>query len=103
MNEVRTTLREVLRDGGVLTLSGGLYLPFDQKWTLATPCVVSPVPEDDGLPGLAKECGFEYALLMSAVIDIVENAKMQKRRIGEEELLEAFLYYYDHDAFLVWP
>jgi hypothetical protein len=42
----------------------------------------------------------KYALSLSQVGEIVENARDQRDGLTGEELLRAFLYYFDHDAFI---
>lgn len=42
------------------------------------------------------------ALRLADVEDIVANARAQKPAASEAELLEAFLYYYDNDAFITF-
>lgn len=46
------------------------------------------------------EQGLEYALGMDAVQDIVANAREQDPNVDLATLLKAFLFYYDHDAFM---
>ena len=63
---------------------------------------VPPELEDDpeaDLPTLARENGLGEILPVSVLQEIVTNAKLQKTSATDQELLEAFLFYYKHDAF----
>jgi hypothetical protein len=101
-----TTLGELLGEGDEgeeINVDQMLYLPFDRRWELDTPAVLSegdPDGEPDWLPPLALERGFEYALGTDAVSQVVSNALEQKPDASLETLLKAFLFYYDNDAFI---
>src|SRR5258708_1818281 len=86
-----------------------LYLSSIEKWNLDTPAAVlrseevPPELEDDpeaGVPHFAKEHALTRALPVATVKEVVRNALAQKPTADMPELLDAFLYYYDHDAFI---
>lgn len=56
--------------------------------------------EEDELPKAAIENHFIYTLDIRSIQLIVENAKRQKQNISDDDLLKAFLFYYDHDAYM---
>jgi hypothetical protein len=55
-----------------------------------------------GMPDIAKEKDLMEALSVGQVQEIVANAKSQNANVSDERLLEAFLYYYDNDAFITF-
>jgi hypothetical protein len=96
------TLRQILRNQDCLDPGDFLFLPFDEVWKLETRCAVLHESDVDGLPQAAKDHGLGYAMGISAVQDVVWNAKAQDQSVTDSQLLEAFLFYYDHDAFIVF-
>jgi hypothetical protein len=107
---VITTLGDVLRDAEELDWRHALYLSLSEVRNEATPCAVIPPDESDNpddlrpddLPPFAKEHGLRYALGIAAVQDIIANARLQKPNADVGDLLTAFLFYFDHDAFIVF-
>ena len=86
--------------------SDALFLPEDEKWNLDTEGLICD-PNDvenasDEVPRAAKEHNLMDALSIQDIQDIVYNAKLQKETGSIDELLEAYLYYYDNDAFIEW-
>jgi hypothetical protein len=102
MNPV-SSVRKVLSDAESLRWSDALYLRLNEKWNLDSPCIVWD-PDDcesgDEVPQTAAAHNMRYALGIQDVQDIVRNARMQKPSCGVDVLFDAFLYYYDNDAFL---
>lgn len=86
--------------------SDALFLPEDEVWNLDTEgliCDPNDVEnESDEVPQAAKEHNLIDALSIQDIQDIVYNAKQQKENVSIDELLEAYLYYYDNDAFVEW-
>lgn len=86
--------------------SDALFLPEDEVWNLDTKgliCDPNDVEnESDEVPQVAKEHNLIDALSIQDIQDIVYNAKQQKENVSIDELLEAYLYYYDNDAFVEW-
>jgi hypothetical protein len=100
-----TTLGAVLREADSLDGTHALYLPFSEVWTEATPCAVldpggGEGPED--APPFARQYGLGYALGISAVQDIVSNARLQRPGVDTRDLVTAFLFYHEHDAFIAF-
>ena len=92
------TLGQVLEASSEFPSSCGLYLPVDEEWTAETRCVLATT-ESSKKEALPKNFGF--ALAMHQVQDVVLNLRLQaKDRASPEQLVESFLYYFDHDAFL---
>lgn len=86
--------------------SDALYLPEDEVWNLDTEGLICD-PNDvenecDEVPQVAKEHNLIDALSIQDIQDIVYNAKQQKENVSIDELLEAYLYYFDNDAFVEW-
>ena len=57
-------------------------------------------PDTD--PDFAIQNGLRYALSVQDVQDIVENAALQKRQLNLDDLVRAFNYYFEHDAFITF-
>lgn len=107
-----STLREVLKGIMVASTRCWLYLPEDEEWTLDSRAVVleseevSPGHEDDpnaGIPALAIQNKLVQVLPVGTVQDVVTNAREQRPKAAEGDLLTALLYYYDNDAFIDFP
>src|SRR4051794_16649868 len=117
MADTLKTLGDALRDVDAFDWKHAIYLPYSDawigsdgyiSWTASTPCAVLDPQESDSdkpddAPPFAKEHGFHYALGISAVRDIVANARLQQPHVDTEDLVEAFMHYFDHDAFIVFP
>ncbi|MNN82388.1 hypothetical protein D3C81_1993180 [compost metagenome] len=56
--------------------------------------------DEDDVPELAKDNDLIDALSIQTIQDIVNNAYEQKSNCTIEELLKAYLYYFDNDAFI---
>ena len=81
-----------------------LYLNFDAERGENTPCAILH-PEDSPDPGvidpqIAQKNSLRYALFIDALKDIIDNARQQKKDAGLTELLDAFNYYVEFDAFI---
>lgn len=84
--------------------SDALFLPEDEVWNKDTEGMVLD-PDDvesdeDDVPKGAKERNLMYALNIQTIQSIVHNVVMQKSKISIDELVEAYLYYYDNDAYI---
>lgn len=97
-----TTLGEILGNDSRFALGHFLYLPMDEVWQLETKCAVLAQSDLDGVPDVAQQNRLSYALGISAVQDIVANAREQNAGVTLAQLLQAFLFYYDHDAFITF-
>lgn len=79
-----------------------VFLPRGQSWNLDSPCVVWDADDlEDGhdVPAVAVRNGMEYVLGISALQDVVANARMQKD-CSLEDLFGAFIFYVQNDAFI---
>lgn len=84
--------------------SDALFLPEDEEWDFESRCMVLD-PDDvendeDELPQQAAEKNLMYALGIQTIQSIYKNIYEQKKDFLKEDLMEAFLYYYDHDAYI---
>jgi hypothetical protein len=105
---IMRTLREVILSVQKLP-SVWLFLPKEETWSLDSRALVAAMeevpPEDEdleeaGYPEAAKINNLMAALHIRGVEEVVFNARAQKPDATPEELFEAFLYYYDFDAFI---
>lgn len=84
--------------------SGWLYLP-ESQWTLDTQGIFAEYdkdadPADDPRPEVAKINGWQEVLDSDSIEDIVANAKDQLDSLTLEQLFDAFVYYFENDAFI---
>ena len=88
-----------------------LYLPMEKPWSLDSKCLVLeseevPPEEEDkpnaGIPQIAISMGMIQIMPITTVQDIIINAKEQSKTLSEKDFFEAFLYYYDNDAFMAF-
>ena len=96
-------LIDVLRNIESFEWANALFLPEDEIWCIATKCMIldpNDIEEDDEAPPIALEKGLNYALDVQSIQAIVKNLSEQKKDYTDEDLLEAFLYYYDNDAYI---
>lgn len=84
-----------------------LYLPKATSVSLATQCVVMEpleiAPDDDddaSIPDFAKKAAMKDVFPISTIAEIKHNLSAQVPYPTDEQHLEAFVYYYEHDAFL---
>lgn len=103
------TLSETLLSIETFSIKCWLYLPSEVSWTLDSPSLVleseevRPEQESDpdaGVPEIARQLNMMQALSIAEVQDAVANAKSQKPDVSVSELFDAFLYYYDNDAYM---
>ena len=99
-----TALRDVLTNASDFLWSDSLFLPDDEEWGPDTRVLIwdpNDVDSDeDEVPKIAEENGLFCSIGIQMVQQIVENAKQQLESCTAEQLLQAFLYYYDNDAFI---
>jgi hypothetical protein len=95
------TLGEALRVGEDLPFSHSLFLPLDVSWNATTPCAILNADhlDDPDQHPIAIEHGFRSVIGTNEIQDIVINAREQLSAATVEQLLEAFLFYIDNDAF----
>ena len=84
--------------------SDALYLPEDEIWNKDTEGMVldpdNVENDEDEVPKEAKEKNLIHALNIQIIQSIVDNSYQQKSKLSVEELVEAYLYYYDYDAYI---
>src|SRR5262249_16017233 len=105
MSASLTTLGRVLENVESFPWEHALYLPQGEAWSLGTRAMVLNPDDsdaDEGAPSEAQASGLVYALDLQSVRGVVDNARQQRPKATHEELLRAFLYYYDHDAFVLF-
>lgn len=97
--------RELIQLGDVLANpdqydpGDSLYLPMDEVWGLETRCEVMASSEsEERLENCSN--GLSYAIQMEGVQGVVANAREQLAAPAMLQLLEAFLFYCDRDAFI---
>ena len=103
-----TTLREFLSDPESIPDEYAFYYlsPEVSRWTLETKGVfsldsVNFAPDsDEHLPKEVKEDGWVSTLDKNIVEEIIFNAGEYKGERTLEELLQAFIFYYENDAFM---
>ena len=78
-----------------------LFLAPVPVLTLDTLALVVDLDEgEEELEAVESRTGFRYALGLRNVRQVVTNARLQRQRATSADLLRAFLYYLDHDAFI---
>ena len=80
-----------------------LFLPEDEVWDKNTKGMVldsDDVEEGDDFPKEAQKRKLMYVLGIQEIQAIMQNANQQKQNLSEGELVEAFLFYYDNDAYI---
>lgn len=96
------TLRKVLRHAYKFSWKHSLYLPYSLSWQLDTPSLIvdNNLMDGDAKNPSADGMQFERALSVQQVQDILDNALAQRPDANDQDMLSAFLYYYDNDAFI---
>ena len=100
-----TTLGAVLQNADELSSDAVLFLPHGEVWNSITRCAVIAVDryaDEDDVPDLAVQNNLERALQIAQVQDVVVNARQQRNQLTVENLVTAFLFYYDRDAFIIF-
>jgi hypothetical protein len=96
-------LGEVLSTIRTFKWNYALYIGGDFPFEHDSPCaVLDPNDSDDPDldPDFAIQHDLEYALSVQQAQDVVENAMAQKKQLDIEDILEAFNFYYENDAFI---
>lgn len=99
-----TTIKDALINAPNLLWSDSLFLPDTLTWELETKVVICDPDdvesEDDEIPQIAKEMGLPLSIGIQDIQQVMDNARQQVEDCSIEQLFEAFLYYYDNDAFI---
>jgi hypothetical protein len=97
-------LSDVLLNSEEFEWNYALFLVRDDEWTLDSRCAVldpDDVEDDsDEEPRYAIDNKLKYVLSIQDIQSIADNAKQQNLYCTEKDLLKAFLYYYNNDAFI---
>ena len=80
--------------------SDALFLPEDEKWNLKTKCMILDLDDVDEVPKQDAKKNLIYTLDIQTIQSINKNAYEQKKDCSRTDLVEAFLYYYDYDAYI---
>src|SRR5687768_8991660 len=101
------SLAEVLSSIQSQPWSHAVYVDTQRPWRKETQCAVLDPndiedPDSDDDPEFAMKHGLKYALTVGTAQDIVDNTRQQKAQATLADLIKAFNYYYDHDAFIEW-
>jgi hypothetical protein len=97
------TLGEALKLADDLPTGAALFLPLSEPWKLDTPCAwleADLYDTSDVSPPFAQQHGLGQTLSVFQVEDIVSNARQQVVEPSLDQLLAAFLFYYNRDAFI---
>ena len=97
------TLGEALAHPETARCDGAIFLPLDAAWDTATACAILAIDhydESEDEPPFARQNGLTRVLSIDQVQDIVANAREQIAEASPEQLLAAFLHYYERDAFI---
>lgn len=81
-----------------------LYLKDSQAPSLDTPCLIVDADPDDDMEAIARKQGFVQEGLDTATIEDTAKCVSQFQHPPTDELLlESFVYYWRHDAWLPAP
>lgn len=103
------SFREVLATTMERSVREWVYLPRNMEWSLDSKSAtleseeVPPELEDEpdaGLPQFAKRHDLVQAVPVGTLQDIVSNALQQNPDASLDELFDAFVFYYNNDAFI---
>lgn len=95
-------LLDVFRELDTLTWHHVVYLP-PGSFSVDTVCLVldpDDVDPDEELPEEARNAGYRAGLGIDDIRSIRENARQQGRAPTDEEMVRAFDYYLQNDAFI---
>lgn len=101
-----STLAEILATSDRFNWSDKLYCEPVFPYTKTTKAAVLPEDyterelEEAGEPEFAVKNGLTYTLGMQALQDLASSARKQKPDCTTKDLIAAFNYYLDHDAFI---
>jgi hypothetical protein len=100
----QTTFEKVLTDPDAFPIEHTLYLKEGDGWRLdQSALVIDPDEGEDKestVGALVALDQWQYILEMAAIRSIVDNLMSQKPSSNVQDRLAAFVYYFEHDAFL---
>jgi hypothetical protein len=101
---IRTTFEEVLTNPDAFPIQHALYLKEGEGWQLQQAAlIIDPDEGEDNesiVGDLVAREQWQYILEISAIRGIADNLSSQKPNSSVHDRLEAFVYYFEHDAFL---
>jgi len=99
-------LKHVLEQVESFPWTHALYADRTVPWSLQTKCLVHDpddvASDDDDLPEIVVAAEMQDVLEIQDVKDIVANAKAQRPDVTLDELLQAFVFYIERDAFIAF-
>lgn len=102
----KITIKDVLINCEKFEWSDALFLPEAEVWSLETQGIIwdpDDVEDDEEeYPEVAKENKLFCSISIQTIQGIVDNAKQQVKACSIEQLFDAFLFYWDHDAFITF-
>lgn len=105
MNEF-VTLGEVLQNINSYRWSDALFLLDEDEWGEDTKGVIldpnNVEDDEEDVPDFAKKNNMVDALGIGTIQEICDNAFQQKKECTIDELINAYLYYYNNDAFITF-
>jgi hypothetical protein len=93
-------LADVLAEVHSAPLTHALFVKGARPWKIDSPCQLQDTSIADFDEGALAREGFRYVLGVADVQDIVLNATEQKPSVSAADLVRAFNYYVDNDAFI---
>lgn len=97
-------LKYVLTNIDTFQWTFSLYSDRSSPFSLETDCLVydpnDVESDEDELPKVVIELGLSDTLGIQDIQSIVENAKLQKPNASVGDLLSAFVFYMENDAFI---
>lgn len=107
MMDLRETieLKSLLLDVEQFPWNEHVYMSNEGKWSLNSSCYIfnlNELADDEEEPKFAVENNLRCVLSIGDIQDVVINMKQQKENCSEQDLFNAFMYYYENDAFFVY-
>ena len=96
-------LRDVINSIQEYPWEDWLFLPQDENWHIDTKCAVlnlDDLDDEEEVPMFANENALKLVLNISDVQDIVENYLQNHKDATIDDLFNAVMYYFKHDAFI---
>lgn len=96
-------LKKLLLEAELFPWNEHVYMAKDGDWSLVSKCFLfdlNDLADDEEDPCFAKENNLRCVLSVADVQDIVLNMKQQKANCSVQELFDAFIYYFNNDAFI---
>lgn len=99
----KSTLIDILSNSEKLPWNASLFLSGKHPFLSENSAMVIDQDKDEDPEEREKrleEVGYRYALSISTVQEIVNNLKLQIENPTNDQLIEAFNYYFKNDAFI---